>query len=96
MNKFSVPATIKRISTLADGGVSLSIHTQDLTKEDKVAIMEFDNSFGYLLFSSQQLEEEDIPKEKLDDQRATSSQRLRNTLFVLWKQQGGEGDFEAY
>lgn len=97
MSKFSVPATIKRIGTLADGGVSLSVHTQELSKKEKVEIMEFDNSFGWLLFAENQLSEEDIPKEQLSaDEEKSPSKRLRASLFVLWKQQGKEGDFEAF
>ena len=96
-NKFSVPATLKSVSTLVDGGLSVGFHTQELTKEEMLAIMSFSQGFGYLLFASTQMSEEDIPKEKLSpDEEKSPSKRLRSILFILWKQQGGEGDFEAF
>lgn len=97
MNKFSVAATLEGVRALKEGGLSLSFHSQELSKEEMVSVMQFYQSFGYLLFSPEQLGEEDIPKEKLSaDEEKSPSKRLRSILFILWKQQGGEGDFEAF
>lgn len=96
-NKFSVAATLEGVRALKEGGLSLSFHSQELSKEEMVSVMQFYQSFGYLLFSPEQLGEEDIPKEKLSaDEEKSPSKRLRSTLFVLWKQKGEEGDFEAF
>lgn len=97
MSKFSVPATLEGISPLKEGGMSLRFHTQEVSKTEMVSLMNYYQSFGYLLFSPEQLGEEDIPKETLSpDEKKSPSKRLRASLFVLWKQQGGEGDFEAF
>lgn len=97
MNKFSVAATLEGVRALKEGGLSLSFHSQELSKEEMVSVMQFYQSFGYLLFSPEQLGEEDIPKEKLStDEEKSPSKRLRSILFIIWKQQGGEGDFEAF
>ena len=96
-NKFSVPATLEGISPLKEGGLSIRFHTQEVSKAEMVTAMEFYQSFGYLLFAPNDLSEEDIPKEKLSpDEEKSPSKRLRSILFILWKQQGGEGDFEAF
>jgi len=96
-NKFSVAATLEGVRALKEGGLSLSFHSQELSKEEMVSVMQFYQSFGYLLFSPEQLGEEDIPKEKLSpDEEKSPSKRLRSILFIIWKQQGGEGDFEAF
>jgi len=96
-NKFSVGATLEGVRALKEGGLSLSFHSQELSKEEMVSVMQFYQAFGYLLFSPEQLNEEDIPKEKLSpDEEKSPSKRLRSILFILWKQQGGEGDFEAF
>lgn len=96
-NKFQVAATLEGISPLKEGGMSLRLHTQELSKEEMVQLMNFYQSFGYMLFAAQELNEEDIPKEKLSaDEEKSPSKRLRSVLFILWKQQGGEGDFEAF
>lgn len=97
MSKFSVPATLEGISPLKDGGMSLRYHTNEISKDEMVKLMGYYQSFGYLLFSPKQLGEEDIPKEQLNpDEEKSPSKRLRSALFVMWKQQGGEGDFEAF
>ena len=99
MNKriFTVPAILDGFRPLKDGGASITFHTQELTREDKVEAMEYYDSFGYLLFSKNEIEMSDVPKgNATDDKGKSPSTRLRNTLFVLWKQQGSNGDFESW
>jgi len=84
MSKFSVPATMEGISPLKEGGMSLRFHTQEVSKTEMVSLMNYYQSFGYLLFSPEQLGEEDIPKETLSpDEEKSPSKRLRAALFVL-------------
>ena len=52
---------------------------------------------GWLLFSPNTIQEENIPDEKAElDEGKSPSKRLRSVLFILWKQRGKQGDFETY
>lgn len=97
MTKFQIEAILDGVTPLKDGGVSLRFHTNEVSKEDKVMLMEFYQTFGWLMFRANEFQEAEIPKENAKrDTGRSPSQRLRAVLFVLWKQGGGNGDFEAY
>lgn len=97
MSKFQVEAILEGVQPLKDGGVSLRFHTNEITKPQKVELMDYYQSFGWLLFSGNEHQENDIPKEMAKrDIGQSPSQRLRAVLFVYWKQLGSKGDFEAF
>jgi hypothetical protein len=84
-----IPATIKYIKTMADKSLRLSVDTQELSKEQKTDIFEMHDIFGWFMFTPIELENDiEIPKyEKMEEEdKKTPSQRLRDVLFVLWKQ----------
>lgn len=93
---FTVPSQITGVRALVDGGLSLNFHTKELDSTQKVKIMDYNFSAGWLLFSENSIDEEHIPKDNAEYETKTPSQRLRSTLYVLWKQQGEKGDFEVY
>lgn len=94
---FTVPAVLDGFRPLKDGGASMTFHTQELSKQHKVEIMEYYDTFGHLLFSKNEINMSDVPKgNALSDQGKSPAQRLRNSLFVLWKQQDKGGDFDAW
>ena len=95
-NIFTAPAILTRIAFLKDGGVSLGFSTNELSDEDKVIASKFFQKFGYVCFAENQFKEEDIPKGDATDESKSPSQRLRAALFVLWKSQGGKGEFESF
>jgi hypothetical protein len=97
VNKFQIEAILEGVTPLKDGGVSLRFHTNEVSKEDKVMLMEFYQSFGWLLFSANSFQESDVPKQNATSEVGKSpSKRLHSVLFLLWKQQGGVGDYEAF
>lgn len=97
MNKFQHEAILEGVTPLKDGGVSLRFHTNEVSKDDKVMLMEFYQSFGWLLFSANEFQESEIPNEAArHDTGASPSKRLKAVLFVYWKQMGGNGDFDAF
>lgn len=96
-NVFTIAASLDGVQPLKDGGVSLRFHTQETSTADKVTLMEFYQSFGWVMFSANQISEDNIPKTSASsDQGKSPSQRLRAVLYVYWQQQGGKGDFEAF
>lgn len=94
--KIEVPSQISKVSTLAGGGMSLVVHTQDMTDAEKVTLMSFQNKAGYFLFSENEFSEDDVPKQDAQYEGKTPSQRLRDVLFVYYKQIGSTEDFETY
>lgn len=94
---FTAAASVDGISPLKDGGMSVRFHTQELGKDDKVNLMGYYQSFGYLMFAPQELTEEDIPDEPLEIyEDKTPSQRLRGVIYRLWEKNGSPGDSETY
>lgn len=97
MNKFQIEAILEGVIPLKDGGVSLRFHTNEVSKANKVELMEYYQSFGWLMFAANEHQESEIPKDNAKrDTGQSPSQRLRAVLFVMWQQSGGNGDFEVY
>jgi len=93
---FQAPAILNRISFMRDGGLSIGFSTNELEDADKVIASKFYGKFGYVLFAENQFKEADVPASDATDETKSPAQRLRATLFVLWKQRGAKGDFEAF
>lgn len=94
-----VPSQITRIQTMADGGLRLFVDTQEISAEDKAAVMELHKQIGWFLFSESQIKEEDVlnlPDIQLDKGEKSPSQRLRAVLYLLWEKQGKKGSSEQF
>jgi len=96
--KVLLPAILGGVASRKDGSYSLKFETRELGK-DAAMLLSLMNSEGYLLFSpNDDLTEQDIPDEKADSMTGskTQAQRLRATLYILWKQRGQNGSFETF
>ena len=91
-----LPAYLTGFSSRADGSAGIRFATQELTSDDWVELQQNLNQFGWLVFSANEAQPTDIPKEEAEDKAKTPSKRLRATLFVLWKQKGEPQDFESF
>ena len=93
-----LPAYFTGFSSKSDGSAGLRFSTQEITAEDFAELKRDLNEFGYLLFKANEgIGVDDIPEEDaVEDKDKTPSKRLRASLFVLWKQDVGKGDFESY
>ena len=86
-----IPASINKITTMADKTLQLAIYTTtELTPEDETKIMRYRNTEGVMVFSLQDIVEEDLidlPKFKKEfDTSKSPSERLRNVLWVYFTQ----------
>tara|TARA_B110000858_G_C17752981_1_gene450647 strand:+ start:114 stop:527 length:414 start_codon:yes stop_codon:yes gene_type:complete len=85
-----------------DRSVSLRFITQEKTSSEMMEIDSMLNSFGVVYFRAEEQvnheEVEELDKLELDvfDEPKTQSQRLRNVLFITWKQEGEKGDFKTF
>lgn len=95
-NTFTAPAILTRISSRADGGLTLSFATNELELRQKAMALEFHNKFGWLLFKESEIEQTDVPEADPTDETKSPSQRLRACLFILWKQRGEKETFESF
>lgn len=93
MKAVSFTSIITSIRSKVDGSLSLTVHTPELSIEDKVMIMSLQNVVCDALFQPQEEEFPEIHKVENKIEGKTPSQRLRGSLFVLWKKKGIEEDF---
>lgn len=94
-----LPAYLTGFSSKADGSASLRFATQEVTAEQFGQFKEALNSFGWIVFKPNERApvEDEIPQEDAEGtEQKRPSQRLRAVLFLLWKKDGGLGDFDAW
>lgn len=96
MKGFTTPAQLMSVRSMVDGGLGLSLHTNELTPDEKAEIMGYHMQAGWLLFSPNEITDSDIPKGMAEKDAKTPSQRLRAVIFILWKQSGDVDDFERF
>jgi hypothetical protein len=96
MKAIEVNAVITGVRSKVDGSLGVSLGTPELTPEEKAEFMRLQGMNLIALFTP--LDEPQVPKLVIDSdiEQKTPSQRLRNTLFVLWKQGGEKEDFEIF
>lgn len=89
-NLFQAPAELLKIETLTNT-LKLTFETQELPEADVAKLFGLRKlSIGWLLFKSSEIKTEDIPEydpEQFDEDKSPS-QRLRDVLFVYYKQKG--------
>ena len=93
---------VNKVSTLADGSMSINIHTQELNDETMTRIFALRKTPGMVLISS-----DDISKAEAEavneytssyeiGNNKTPSQRLRAVLYRLWEQGNQDFDFAVW
>ena len=100
--RLMMPAILDGYQRRKDRTVSLRFVTQEKTSSDVMDIDSLTNAFGILYFRGEEQlntdEIEELDRVELDvfDEPKTQSQRLRNVLFILWKQGGESGEFKTF
>ena len=90
-----LPAYLTGFNSKADGSASIRFSTQELQPQDFAELHGHLNQFGWLAFRENELQDEDIPDEDAAEDKSPSK-RMRAVLFVLWNQEGKQGDFESF
>ena len=90
--KLILPAQINPPRLRKDGSASISFDTRELTAEEIFSIMSLRHAEGWLAFSPNQ-DDLEVPEEDAQVEGKTTSQRLRNTLFVWYKQETDTGKY---
>lgn len=99
MKTVKLPAIFSGVKSRKDRSYRLEFDTRELAGEDAAILLNMQMDEGWLLFSpTSTVDQKDIPAGSADSGAGgkTPSQRLRAVIFILWKQSGGQGDFEDY
>jgi hypothetical protein len=102
MSKLLCPAILDGYTRRKDRTVSLRFITQEKSSIEVMNIDAMLDQFGILYFrgeenmNTDEVEELDNIDLDLYDEPKSQSQRLRNILFVLWKQDGEIGEFKKF
>lgn len=96
MKTLHTQAIITGIRSRADRSIGLSISTPELKPEEKTLFFELQNINVTMTITPI---DERVPEEhkiEKDLESKSQSQRIRATLFVLWKQNPEQMEFEEY
>ena len=97
-----IPAILQSFQSLKDGTIMIKFETNELSPDQVARIAQHSRSFGYLAFKEDEFKSEQLAvidelKADYDDKTKTPSKRLRDVLFVAFKQNNeGFDDFEGY
>ena len=93
---------VNKVSTLADGSLSINIHTQELNDETMTRIFNLRKTPGMVLISPDNITKAEI--EAVNEYTSTyevsnnktPSQRLRAVLYRVWEQGNQDFDFPIW
>lgn len=92
MSKILLPAILNPLSRRKDKSVKLSFDTRELIPEETLSLLALEGSEGWLCFSPNQ-EDIEIPDIHVEVDEKSPSERLRNVLFVWYKQETESGKY---
>lgn len=95
-----LPAMIEKLATLKDGSVNITINTQELSPAKAAELFELRGKLATAYISPAEITNKEmhlIDTMEPDLPGKTPSQRMRNVLFILWRQDAeGYKDFPPY
>lgn len=92
MAKILLPAVVNPPKFRKDGSVSLTFDTRELVAEEIMTLLGLKHTEGWLTFSPNP-DEIEIPDERAELDEKSPSERLRNVMFVWYKQETEAGRF---
>lgn len=96
MKAFTSSVIIGSVSTKVDGGLSVRMILPELSPEEKAAVFELQNCELKMLLQQEGENPAKYTEVKGEFQNKSQSERLYNTLYVLWKEVDGTGDFQDF
>jgi len=91
MQQVQFPAQLNKIETRTDGSIKVVLETQELNGDDMAALFGYRNLLGYITFTPNKVDHVEVPENATaQDMGKSPSQRMRDTLYVLWQQSGKE------
>lgn len=96
MHTIKLPAALDDFRERKDGSSRITFDSRELSEEEVLILRRFRNEEGWLIFSKNEIDKEDIPENDAEVDVKTPSQRLRAVLFVRWKNLGEPETFKMY
>lgn len=96
MKAVTCPVILTGASTKNDSSLALRFATPELSPEEKTAFFELLNLNLKMLLQPADGVPSELKEVKGEFDRKTPGQRLRASIFVLWKQQAEPGEFDAF
>lgn len=96
MSAIVLPAGLVSVNDLKDRSAKLSFETRELSNPEFIALRDIRGTQGWLAFSMNEIQEEEIPTEMAETGTKSPSQRLRSVLFLMWKQEKSLLDFDVW
>jgi hypothetical protein len=95
MKSIVIQAIIEGLRAKKDRSLGLTISTPELNAQEKALFFELQ---GLLVDLKITPRDEEVQEQVInrDLEQKTQSQRIRNTLFILWKQNPEDMEFEQY
>ncbi len=85
MNKpLQIPATLEGINALKAGDMSIRFHSQEMSAEEALILLQYRGEFGWLMFKPEEFKNEEIPTDDPEHEGKTPQQRLRARMFVYF------------
>lgn len=95
-----LPAIVEKISSLKDGSVCVTIYTQELSPQKAAELFTLRGKLATVYLSPSEITQKELGLvDSIDPElpQKSPSQRMRNVLWILWKQDGeGYKDFKLY
>jgi len=98
MKAFQCFVEMEGIQTRRDGSIKIILGTQELSPENALQLLELRNKQVYSAFleTPVKLEDVEVPKQEPEFNEKTPCQRLRSVLFIWWKQQFPDMEWESF
>lgn len=90
--KIILPAVLNPISRRKDKSVRLSLETRELSPEETLSLMSVEGAEMWVCLAPNEGEME-IPEENAQVDEKSPSERLKNVLFIWWKQEVDAGKY---
>ena len=86
-----IAAGLIGVKDMADRSCRLTFETRELENREFLSLRDVRNQQGWLVFSLNEVKEEDIPKQDAEVGTKTPSMRLRSVLYILYIQEKKDG-----
>jgi len=99
---FQIPAEISKVQSMGNRSLRLQVDTQENCTDEQMAnVMSFIGKFGWFSYAiDRNIQPADIvnlpPLKTREEEEKSPAMRLRACLYVLFEQQGKQGDFEVF
>ena len=94
--KITLPVVLDDIKERKDWSSRITFDSRELTEEEFMILRRAKGAEGWMLFSENEINKDDIPSEDAEVDTKSPAQRLRSVLFVRWKQLGEPETFRIY